>query len=227
MVADLLPLSAPDTGDWDGALRFEYHYDVLPGSVISRFIVRMHRFISHQTSWCQTYWRRGVVLERDGHGALVKADIEDGIITVAVAGGADERRAMLDLIRADFERIHETIPKLRVTEKVPIADHPGVLVDYQHLVRFSRMSERSFIPEGMDQHISVGPFSARSRRLAIGSGAKTLSRPRWRADSLGPTAIGLRGRPDTYRRPGTCRWWVVVVHTLEEHRARRIARRRS
>jgi hypothetical protein len=84
------------------------------------------------------------------------------------------------------------------------------------------MSERSFIPEGMDQHISVGPFSARSRRLAIGSGAKTLSRPRWRADSLGPTAIGLRGRPDTYRRPGTCRWWVVVVHTLEEHRARRI-----
>ena len=109
MVADLLPLSAPDTGDWDGALRFEYHYDVLPGSVISRFIVRMHRFISHQTSWCQTYWRRGVVLERDGHGALVKADIEDGIITVAVAGGADERRAMLDLIRADFERNHETI----------------------------------------------------------------------------------------------------------------------
>ena len=48
---------------------------------------------------------------------------------------------MLDLIRADFERIHETIPKPRVTEKVPIADHPGVLVDYQHLVRLSRMGE--------------------------------------------------------------------------------------
>ena len=80
--------------------------------MISRFIVRMHRFVSHQT-----YWRRGVVLERDGHRALVKADIEDGIITVAVAGRADERRAVLDLIRADFERIDETIPKLRVTEK--------------------------------------------------------------------------------------------------------------
>jgi internalin A len=123
---------------------------VLPGSVISRFIVRMHRFVSQQT-----YWRRGVVLEPDGHPALVKADIEDRIISIAVAGRADERRTMLDLIRADFERIHETIPKLRVTERVPIADHPGVLVDYQHLVRLSRMSERSFIPEGMDQHISV------------------------------------------------------------------------
>jgi internalin A len=180
LVADLLPLSAPDTGDWDGALRFEYHYDVLPGSVISRFIVRVHRFISHQT-----YWRRTVVLERDGHRALVKADIEDGIITVAVAGRADERRATLDLIHADFERIHETIPKLRVTEKVPIADHPGVLVDYQHLVRLRRMSERSFIPEGMDQHISIGGVVRRDRDGWPSGAAQRPppapdGRPRWR-----------------------------------------------
>jgi internalin A len=151
LVADLLPLSAPDTGSWDGALCFEYHYDVLPSSVISRFIVRMHQFISHDT-----YWRRGVVLERDGHRALVKADIEDRIISIAVAGRGDERRAMLGLIRADFERIHETIPKLRVAEKIPIPGYPGVLADYLHVVRLSRKGEVKFIPEGMDQHVSVG-----------------------------------------------------------------------
>jgi internalin A len=109
------------------------------------------RFISHHT-----YWRRGVVLERDDHRAFVKADIEDGIISIAIAGRADEWRGMLDLIRADFERIHKTMPKLRVAEKVPIPDRPDVLVDYVRLVRLSRLGERSYNPEGMDQHISVG-----------------------------------------------------------------------
>ncbi len=150
LIADLLPLSAPDTGDWVGALHFEYHYDVLPGSVISRFIVRMHAFISKQT-----YWRRGVVLERDGHRALVHADVEDRVIRVAVAGRTDDRRSMLDLIRADFERIHATLPKMRVVEQVPVPGHAGALVEYQLLVKLLRQGVSTHHVNGADGLIEI------------------------------------------------------------------------
>ncbi len=49
LLPDLLPKDEPDTGLWDNALHFQYHYDILPSSVISRFIVRMHPFISRST----------------------------------------------------------------------------------------------------------------------------------------------------------------------------------
>ena len=45
LLPDLLPKEAPETGDWAGALRFEVHYPVLPGSILTRLIVRMHRHI--------------------------------------------------------------------------------------------------------------------------------------------------------------------------------------
>jgi internalin A len=49
---------------------FQYHYAVLPGSVISRFIVRMHAF-----SPKSTYWKNGILLEVEDAPALVKADV--------------------------------------------------------------------------------------------------------------------------------------------------------
>ncbi|MEA3281799.1 MAG: COR domain-containing protein [Euryarchaeota archaeon] len=35
LIPSLLSKEEPDTGDWGGALPFQYHYDVLPGSIIS------------------------------------------------------------------------------------------------------------------------------------------------------------------------------------------------
>jgi hypothetical protein len=238
LVAYLQPLSEPDTGNWDNALRFEYHYDVLPASVISRFIVRMHRFVSHNT-----YWRRGVVLEREGHRALVKADIEDRTISVGVAGRAEDRRIMLDLIRADFERIHETIPKLQVSEKVPIVGHPGVLVDYRHLITLRAVGESTFIPEGMSERISVGvllgeietPGHRRHRDLIESGVDLALSDPK-KQRLVHPlivfvvalvliSAVGLIASGGLIALPiaviGAI-LTVVLVHTLEEHRAGRL-----
>jgi internalin A len=57
LVPDLLAKEEPYTGEWDESLTFQYHYDILPGSVISRFMVRMHAYI-----YKKTYWRNGVVL---------------------------------------------------------------------------------------------------------------------------------------------------------------------
>src|SRR5208282_2489260 len=118
----------PDTGSWDDALRFQYHYEVLPSSVISRFIVRMKPVISRNT-----YWRNGVVIAKGGNRALVKADLEDLKIFVHVVGSRD-RRALMDVIRSQFELIHATIPQLAVQEKVPLPDNPAVVADYSNLI---------------------------------------------------------------------------------------------
>ncbi len=83
LIPDLLPKDEPFTGEWDGALAFQYHYNVLPTSIISRFIVRMNAFIH------KTVWRSGVVLKSGGNTALVKADTEDRKIYIWVSGECD------------------------------------------------------------------------------------------------------------------------------------------
>ncbi len=152
LVPDLLAKEEPYTGEWVDSLAFQYHYDILPGSVISRFMVRMHAYI-HQ----RTYWRNGVVLasENDKNRALVKADIEDKKIFIYVSGKPETRHIFLEIIRADFRKIHKTIPKLIVKEKVPIPGHPNVVVDYEHLLTLEELGEETFIPEGLRKKVSV------------------------------------------------------------------------
>jgi len=118
LVPDLLPKDEPYTGEWDGALAFQYHYNVLPSSIASRFIVRMNTFIH------KTVWRSGVVLKKDGNTALVKADMEDRKIYIWVSGAENTRRDFLSVIRAEFDAIHKTIIKIEATEKVPVPEHP-------------------------------------------------------------------------------------------------------
>lgn len=152
LIPDLLQKDEPDTGDWSNSLAFEYHYDVLPSSVISRFIVRMHPFISRST-----YWRNGVVLVSDNNKnrALVKADSEDRKIFVKIAGQKHTQRQFLEIIRVEFRAIHETIPDIRAKQKVPLPDHPGVVVDYEHLLNLEALGEETFVPEGLLEKINV------------------------------------------------------------------------
>jgi len=114
LIPDLLPKDEPFTGEWDGALAFQYHYNVLPTSIISRFIVRMNAFIH------KTIWRSGVVLKSGGNTALVKADTEDRKIYIWVAGDENTRRDFLAMVRGEFDAIHRTIAKIEVTERVPL-----------------------------------------------------------------------------------------------------------
>ncbi len=50
LVPDLLPKDEPFIGEWDDALSFQYHYSILPTSVITRFIVRMNEIIYNMIS---------------------------------------------------------------------------------------------------------------------------------------------------------------------------------
>lgn len=151
LIPDLLSKEEPDLNwSYDDSLAFQYHYNFLPNSIISRFIVRMHPYISRDT-----YWRTGVVLKKGQNKALIKADLEDRKIFIYVAGNEHTRRNFLEIVRADFDRIHQTIPKIEAKEKVPLPGYENIVVDYGHLLDLEAMGEETLIPEGLKQRVSV------------------------------------------------------------------------
>ncbi|MEH2043073.1 leucine-rich repeat domain-containing protein [Nostoc sp.] len=150
LIPDLLPKEEPATGDWENGLAFQYHYSVLPNSIISRFIVRMHH-----NSDRQTWWRSGIVLKHLGNRALVKSDQEDRKIFITISGSSSTRRELLAMIRSQFDAIHQTIKGLLPEEKVPIPGHPNIVVDYKNLLVYEQKN-LLIIPPGL-----IEPFNAR------------------------------------------------------------------
>jgi internalin A len=150
LIPDLLTKEEPYTGDWQDTLLFQYHYNVLPSSIISRFIVRMNHKIHKKT-----YWRSGVVLADKQNIALVKADREDKKIFIWVSGSQPTRRNFLSSIRCQFDYIHKTIAGIEAKEKVPLPDRPEIVVDYEHLLNLEELDETSFIPSGLKTRVNV------------------------------------------------------------------------
>ena len=138
LITDLLPIDEPDVDSYETApLHFRYRYDILPSSIISRFIVRNHSMI-----YKNMRWRSGAVLTQDLNKALVRADEEDNFISIKVKGS--RAATLLAAIRADFTKIHETI-KLPVRERLVIREvQDGKLtgrevpVDYNYLCELER-----------------------------------------------------------------------------------------
>jgi internalin A len=139
LISDLLPIDEPDVDVYEAApLHFQYHYDILPSSIISRFIVRNHPMIFKSMRW-----RSGAILNQDTCKALVRADEEDSFIAIKVQGNRGS--ALLSTIRADFTKIHATIPHLAVRQFLVIRelkdDKPTgreVPVDYNYLCDLDR-----------------------------------------------------------------------------------------
>jgi len=155
LIPDLLKQEEPDAGDWSDALRFQYQYEVFFSSIVTRFIVRMHERIDGQT-----YWRNGVVLAYKVGGeiknrALIKADSTAAKILIAVSGEQNTRRDFLSLIRGIFEGIHDTIPNLAVSGKVPVPGHEKIVVDYYHLIALEGKGVDEHYPEGLTDPVSV------------------------------------------------------------------------
>ncbi|MGK7932687.1 MAG: COR domain-containing protein [Microcystaceae cyanobacterium] len=152
LIPDLLPKEEIETGDWEDSLVFQYHYNVLPNSVISRFIVRMNRLIDKGQ-----YWRSGVVLNYQDNKALVKGERDFNIhkIMIFIKGIPEKRRDFLKLIRFELEQIHQTIPGLEVKEKMVLPQNPTIYVDYSHLLTLERMGIHTFVPEGLNEAVNV------------------------------------------------------------------------
>lgn len=134
LVPDLLPKDEPTELKFNGVPAFEYTYPVLPSSVITRFIVRMNQKIDDGF-----VWRTGVVLKIGDNKALVKADIEDRKITIAIDGLEHTRRDALSAIRYQLDEIHASIKGLNPEKYVPV---PGTVntkpLKYEYLLKLER-----------------------------------------------------------------------------------------
>lgn len=116
LVPHALPERALDTGRWDDALNFEYHYRLLFPSIFSRFMVRMRHSIVGEYRW-----RTGVLLAYQGNEALVRADLPHDKISIAVRGQSTTRRDLLSQITVNLEAVHASLTAIRPRRKIPIS----------------------------------------------------------------------------------------------------------
>ncbi|MBI4781817.1 MAG: leucine-rich repeat domain-containing protein [Oscillatoriophycideae cyanobacterium NC_groundwater_1537_Pr4_S-0.65um_50_18] len=145
LIPGLLPKEEPaDTALEGDTLDFQYHYRILPESIISRFIVLTHDKI-HQ----DTYWRSGVMLAHTEGSetcniARIKADPEDKKIFISISGRESTRRSFLFLIRDTFQKIHRSFANPDISEWVPVPGHPDhPPLDYQELLGLEEMGDRT------------------------------------------------------------------------------------
>ena len=144
VVPELLPTAEPEY-EWSfsGALNLEFHYDVLPASILPRFIVKMHGNVPGQGV---KSWRQGVILVFGENRALVRADLRRSRIQASVQGPPAGRASALGRVWDALDRINGKLPKLAVKVKLPLPDDPEALVDHEYMLRLESMKEESYLP---------------------------------------------------------------------------------
>lgn len=155
LVPELLGDNQPDLTTLLAAsgLSFRYQYEVLPEGLLPRFIVQTH---IHSAAHPQWRWRSGVVLERDGCRAIVRADARERRVDILITGPETRQRGLLEVIRDKFEEQHRDLKGLTVDERVPVPDESGVTVSYRHLMTLEEEGEESCRPEGSRRPHRVG-----------------------------------------------------------------------
>src|SRR4029077_15497973 len=100
--------------------------------LLPRFIVRARAL--NQGAQLRR-WRTGVELRWRDARALVRADVGERRIEIAVTGEHVDRRRLLGLVRADFEELHTSIAKLDASEEVGWC---GAWLSHSELQAFNR-----------------------------------------------------------------------------------------
>ncbi|MDY7014762.1 MAG: COR domain-containing protein, partial [Cyanobacteriota bacterium] len=176
LIPGILPKEEPEDTHLEGdTLDFQYHYRVLPDSVISRFIVLTHEKVRNAT-----YWRTGVMLAycegADTYNvARVKSDPADAKIFIAISGRESTRRSFLSLIRDTFNRIHNSFANLEVNQWVPVPGHPDAdPLNYEELLGLEEMGE---------SQVAIGKLKLRLDLRQLLDGYETVAsrrRKQWR-----------------------------------------------
>ena len=145
LIPGILPKEQPQNTELQGeTLEFQYHYRILPDSILSRFIVLTHEKI-HKC----THWRTGVMLEYTEGAevyniARIKSDPEDKKIFIAVSGRESTRRSFLSMIRDTFTKIHNSFANLEISQWVPVPGYPDAdPLDYEELLGLEEMGENT------------------------------------------------------------------------------------
>ena len=112
-------------------------------------------------------WRTGVVLKIGENKALVKADIEDRKITIAIDGVEHTRRDDLSAIRYQLDEIHGSIKGLDAQKRVPI---PNALnaepLKYEYLLMLEQAGQETHLVQDGNKLI---PINVRQTLSAVES----------------------------------------------------------
>ena len=118
LVPQLLPPSKPkELADWrkPDDLVLRYNYDFLPRGMISRLMVRLHRFVLDP----HMAWVTGVLFERETTKVLVEV-LPNGI-EIEIRARGPERQALRSVIAADLDALNDSFQGLRdkVDKRIP------------------------------------------------------------------------------------------------------------
>lgn len=118
LVPQLLPPSKPkELSDWvqPGDLVLRYRYEFLPKGLVSRLMVRQHRFVPRP----EMAWTSGGLFEYEDSQLFVEIPPKGGEIALRARG--NERKELLSVIAADLDALNETFHGLpeRVSKLVP------------------------------------------------------------------------------------------------------------
>ncbi|MGI4862628.1 MAG: COR domain-containing protein [Janthinobacterium lividum] len=143
LIPELLPIQEPDF-DWnlDDNLLFQYKYDFLTSSIISRFIVKVHSFIE-----ASIYWKNGVIVRVGENRCLIKADREEKIIYISISGPNNSRRDALSKIRFQFDLIHLSVNSASPIELIPVPGSKRETVKYKHILQIEKLNQTHYISE--------------------------------------------------------------------------------
>ncbi len=108
----LLPSTPPELSNWakPGDLMLTYRYEFLPKGLVSRLIVRLHRFVK-DTNLC---WSHGALFEHGESQALVETTTSGNEITLRSRG--PEQNELMSVIASDLDALNDSFPGLK--EKV-------------------------------------------------------------------------------------------------------------
>ena len=141
----LLPAQQPDY-PWDknSNLQLRYRYGFMPKGIITRFIVKMHRYIAEGQT---LVWKEGVILEHQGAKAEVIETYRDNEIHIRVGG--NRGKELLTIIAHNIDELNSSFEKIRVDKLVPCncseckeLEEP-YFYKYQNLVRRKSKGKRT------------------------------------------------------------------------------------
>lgn len=110
LVPQLLPPSKPaELIGWEqpGDLALRYRYEFLPKGLISRLIVRQHRFVPRP----ELGWVTGALFGSDGTELLAEIPPKGGEIVLRARG--PQRKELLSVIAADLDALNDSFHGLR------------------------------------------------------------------------------------------------------------------
>ena len=113
LVPQLLPPEKPkELADWatPEGLVLRYKYDFLPKGMISRLMVRQHRFVRDP----HMAWVTGVLFERDTTAVLVQILEQSKENEIELRARGSEAKALLSVIAADLDALNDSFQGLRV-----------------------------------------------------------------------------------------------------------------